>query len=178
MANAAASRSVSVHDVSDHERQRFGEKGEEIRTCVLEILGAPHVSSPPEGQPPPRHVRLPRIRKEAQAIGVATVDKGRRGRREPRLDLVVRLEAVVLPVGELPDTHDARVGVLVVSIPEVVRPALLGQVSEGVGDELDGRCGVGDEDQVEVFWVGSQEAQGLFSHLVDYRPGQFGRQVL
>ena len=67
----------------------------------------------------------------------------------------------------------------VVAVPEpgigVTRGAHVREVPEGVHDELDGRGGVGDEDEVVVFRVGAEETEGLEARVVDDLAGEFGR---
>ena len=64
---------------------------------------------------------------------------------QPGLHFLIRFEAVVVSMRELPNTNDARVGVLVVPIPEPALSSLLRKVAEGVGNEFDGGGGVRDE---------------------------------
>jgi hypothetical protein len=40
-------------------------------------------------------------------------------------------------------------------------------ISKRVGDEFDGCRGVGDENQVEIVWIGVEELQCSYSYLID-----------
>ena len=67
----------------------------------------------------------------------------------------------------LPHPDQAGVRVPVVAVPEAAVARLLGQVPEGLGDELDGRRRVGHEDEVKVLGVRAEELQRLGADLVN-----------
>lgn len=98
-------------------------------------------------------------------------------RPEPVVDLAVSLEEMVAAVCILPDADQACMRVSVVAIPEPALARLFGQVPEGLGDELDGRRGVGYEDEVEVLRVCPEEMQRLGPDLVDDGSGPLRRQI-
>lgn len=170
--------------VAEHARQgpRHGQRGAVHQAVrVLQTRRPPQLPRPRGGQPPARHVGLPRVREEAQPAAAAVVlppppllALAPRA-PQPLADLVVALEAArgaaaaaaPNPAGQLAHADEARVGVLVETVPEAAVAGPLGQVPEGIPDELDGSGGVGDEDEVEVAGVGAEEGEGLGPDGVD-----------
>jgi hypothetical protein len=94
--------------------------------------------------------------------------KACRGNLHPGLYFIVAFEAVVATMGILPHSHEARVRVLVVAIPEAAVPGLLCQVSERLGDEFYGSRGIGHEDEFKVGRICPKESQCLFSDLIHH----------
>lgn len=100
-----------------------------------------------------------------------------RRRPEPFVDFAISLEEMVAAVRILPYADQTCMRVSVVAVPEPALARLLGQVPEGLGDELDGRRGIGYEDEVEVFRIRPEEPQRLGPDLVDDGSRPLRRQV-
>ncbi|KUI66516.1 hypothetical protein VM1G_11382 [Cytospora mali] len=173
---------------------RHGQRGAvEKAVRVLEGRRRPQLAGPGQRQPPPGHVRLARVRQEPEAepvsppaaaatvvIPVGGAAAGAQGGvrvPQPLADLVVALEAVRVAARQLAHADEAGVRVLVVAVPEAAAARLLGQVPEGVGDQLDGGRGVGHEDEVEVPGVGAEVPQRLLPHAVDHVARELRRRV-
>ena len=100
-------------------------------------------------------------------VSCASGMKGQ-GKKRPPWRIFAVDSHMVVPSGELSHTHETGMGLAVVAIPEPLLLSLLGEVAKGISHELDGSCGVGDEDDVEVGRVRAEKAKYLKPHIVDH----------